>query len=95
MNANTQGAFAATGPVGVGLIGDTEFCDLVSTRSRPLLEIASSLVTRHAHDVPLTRPLIGRLLLESGQMEALLDEYGARQNQHATQCDRQQSELLH
>jgi hypothetical protein len=33
-------------------------------------------------EVALTRPLIGRLLLESGQMEALLDEYGARQNQH-------------
>lgn len=82
MNANTQGACAAIGPVGVGLIGDREFCDLVSARSRPLLEIASSLAARHAHDVPLTRPLIGRLLLESGQMEALLDEYGARQNQH-------------
>ena len=35
MNANTQGACAAIGPVGVGLIGDREFCDLVSARSRP------------------------------------------------------------
>jgi hypothetical protein len=78
----TTPAIAATSASGEALIADSEFCDLVRTRSRPLLELASSLVARRSGEVTLTRPLIGRLLLESGQMEALLDEYGARQNQY-------------
>jgi len=81
MNRSTKATSAATGPGG-GLIGDRQFCDLVRARSRPLLELASSLTTMRADDIRLTRRLIGRLLLESGQMEALLDEYGAGQNLH-------------
>lgn len=81
MNGSTKATSAAAGPV-EGLIGDRQFCDLVRARSRPLLELASSLTAMRADDIRLTRRLIGRLLLESGQMEALLDEYGAGQNLH-------------
>lgn len=79
MNGSTKTSSAAIQP-GEGLIGDSAFCDLFSTRSRPLLELASCLATMQADGALLTRRLIGRLLLESGQMEALLDEYGAGQN---------------
>jgi hypothetical protein len=81
MNESTQAISAASKPGGE-LIADRELCDLVRTRGRTLLELARSLAAMRAGEVPLTRPLIGRLLLESGQMETLLDEYGARQNQH-------------
>ncbi|MCB1965865.1 MAG: hypothetical protein KDI64_07410 [Candidatus Accumulibacter sp.] len=64
------------------LIGDEQFRDLISARCRPLLELASRLATLPAGESSLTRPLIGRLLLESGQAEELLDEYGARENRH-------------
>lgn len=81
MDESTEASTAAEAPA-MALIGDREFCGLVRTRSRPLLELAGSLTVMRAGDIPLTRPLIGRLVLESGQMEALLDEYGARQNRY-------------
>ncbi|MBN8449509.1 MAG: HPr family phosphocarrier protein [Candidatus Accumulibacter sp.] len=81
MNESTQAISAASKPGGE-LIADRELCDLVRTRGRTLLELARSLAAMRAGEVCLTRPLIGRLLLESGQMETLLDEYGARQNHH-------------
>ena len=72
MNESTQAITAASKPGGE-LIADSELCDLVRTRGRTLLELARSLAAMRAAEVCLTRPLIGRLLLESGQMETLLD----------------------
>ncbi|MBK7677111.1 hypothetical protein [Accumulibacter sp.] len=81
MNEPPQ-AISAASKRGEELIADREFCDLVCTRGRTLLELASNLAAMRAGEILLPRPLIGRLLLESGQMETLLDEYGARQNQY-------------
>ena len=61
-------------------IDDEQFHDLVRARSRPLLELARRLTATGGGELALTRPLSGRLLLESGKMEALLDEYGASHN---------------
>lgn len=81
MKESTCSAPAAAEPL-LPVIGDEQFGELVRARSRPLLELASRLRALPAGESSPTRPLIGRLLLESGQMEALLDEYGARQNRH-------------
>ena len=62
------------------LIDDQRFHDLVRGRSRPLLELARRLTATGGGELALTRPLSGRLLLESGKMEELLDEYGASHN---------------
>ena len=62
------------------LIGDREFAGLVSELCWPLLELADGLTNTQPAEPILTRPLIGRLLLESKQIEALLDEYGACRN---------------
>ncbi|QKS27620.1 hypothetical protein [Accumulibacter sp.] len=62
------------------VIGDREFCTLVQRRGETLLELSSGLAAMRAGEALLTRPLVGRLLLEAGQMETLLDEYGAHQN---------------
>lgn len=67
---------------GEALIGDDEFCELVRRRGGILLQLCCRLTAMRAGETRLTRPLVGRLLLEAGQMETLLDEYGARQNQH-------------
>jgi len=53
---------------------------VIRARGRPLLELARGLTDRGVGELALTRLLSGRLLLESGQMEELLDEYGASQN---------------
>lgn len=81
MDKSTRSVLAASEAL-PPLIADHEFGDLVRVRSRPLLELASRLRRLPAGEASLTRPLIGRLLLESGQMEALLDEYGAQHNRH-------------
>ncbi|MEF8767880.1 MAG: hypothetical protein ABTS16_21480 [Candidatus Accumulibacter phosphatis] len=65
---------------GERLIDDQQFCELIRARGRTLLELARGLTARGVGEVALTRLLSGRLLLESGQMEELLDEYGASQN---------------
>ena len=62
------------------LISDREFAGLIGRIGRPLLELADGLTNTQPAEPMLTRPLIGRLLLESRQIEALLDEYGACQN---------------
>ena len=62
------------------LIDDGQFHDLIRRRSRPLLEIACRLAAMRGGEVDLTRPLSGRLLLESDKLEEVLDEYGARHN---------------
>ena len=61
-------------------IDDEQFHDLVRGRIRPLLELAHRLTAICGGELALTRPLSGRLLLESGRMEELLDEYGASHN---------------
>ena len=61
-------------------IDDQRFHALVRARSRPLLELARRLTATGGGELALTRPLSGRLLLESGKMEELLDEYGASHN---------------
>jgi hypothetical protein len=61
-------------------IDDERFHDLVCGRSRPLLELARRLAAMGSGKMVLTRSLSGRLLLESGRMEELLDEYGASHN---------------
>lgn len=81
MNESTSKALAGGEPV-APLITDEQFCELVCARGRPLLEVACRLTKLPASEASLTRPLVGRLLLESGEMEALLDEYGARDNRH-------------
>jgi hypothetical protein len=85
MNKSTRSARAASEPL-LPLISDEQFRELLRARSRPLLELAARLTALPSGEaslsLPLPRPLIGRLLLESGQMEALLDEYGARDNRH-------------
>ena len=63
-------------------IADRTFCDLVLRRGHTLFALARTLQAMRLCEIRLTQPLIGRLLLESGQMEMLLDEYGARRNQH-------------
>ena len=65
-------------------IDDEQFHDLVRRRSRPLLELAHRLTAICDGELALTRPLSGRLLLESGRMEELLDEYGASTRSAAT-----------
>ncbi|MCM8626043.1 hypothetical protein [Accumulibacter sp.] len=60
-------------------IGDDPFRALVRARSRPLLDIACGLT---AGALALNGRLSGRLLLEAGQLEELLDEHGAAQNRH-------------
>lgn len=61
-------------------IDDERFHELVCGRSRPLLELACRLTATSSGELVLTRRLCGRLLLESGRMEELLDEYGASHN---------------
>ncbi|HRD87649.1 MAG: hypothetical protein JNN21_03450 [Candidatus Accumulibacter sp.] len=72
--------FCAASTADDAVIGDRQFCALVRRRGETLLELSSGLAAMRAGEAPLTRPLVGRLLLEAGQMETLLDEYGARQN---------------
>ena len=79
MDDATAGKFAAT-EAAERLIDDEQFGDLVRWRSRPLLALARRLAAMRGGELALTRPLSGRLLLESEQMEELLDEYGASHN---------------
>lgn len=79
MDEATAGKFDAA-EAAERLIDDGQFGDLVHQRSRPLLELARRLVAMSGSELALTRPLSGRLLLESGRMEELLDEYGASHN---------------
>ena len=79
MDDATAEKFAAS-QVAEQPIDDERFHDLVCERSRPLLELARLLATMGSGKMALTRQLSGRLLLESGKMEELLDEYGASHN---------------
>ena len=79
MDQATLGKFDAT-EAAERLIDDGQFGELVRWRSRPLLELARRLAVMSGGELVLTRPLSGRLLLESGRVEELLDEYGASHN---------------
>ncbi|NLF32236.1 MAG: hypothetical protein GX591_15275 [Planctomycetes bacterium] len=56
------------------------FRALMSTRARLLLDAAGYLRAHPAVRTALTRPLVGRLLSQSTQLEELLDAYGASRN---------------
>lgn len=62
-------------------ISDSEFTTLIAKRAGKLLLLAQHLSAYREHTLILTRPLVGDLLSQSGQMEELLDAYGARNNQ--------------
>ncbi len=62
-------------------IDDEDFRKLIATRGRDLLNAARYLCEHPTAKVALTRPLVGRLLSEAGQMEELLDAYRAGRNQ--------------
>jgi len=57
------------------------FGELISTRARLLLDATAYLRAHPAVRTALTRPLVGRLLSQSTQLEELLDAYGASRNQ--------------
>lgn len=61
-------------------IQDRELAALLRERLGPLQSLLACLVDAQADAAVLTRRLIGRLLLEASQTEALLDEYGAGLN---------------
>ena len=60
------------------VIAETEFVALMAGRTHAMLRIAGYIVA--GGKVELTRPLLGELLLQSTQLEELLDSYGARGN---------------
>ncbi|MDG4551245.1 MAG: HPr family phosphocarrier protein [Candidatus Contendobacter sp.] len=68
-------------PPGWLTIGDREFTDLVTGRTRRLLVLARYLTAHRPASLPLTRPLVADLLSQAAQVEELLDAYGARTNQ--------------
>lgn len=61
-------------------ISEADFSALLATRAAELLGLARYLERRALNTPVLTRPLLGRLLSESAQLEELLDAYGARSN---------------
>ncbi|MBL8488144.1 MAG: hypothetical protein JNK22_13750 [Rhodocyclaceae bacterium] len=72
---------AATPPPGPAApMADADFRRLVAAQCGGLLGIAGCLAAHGEAEKLLTRPMVGKLLLEAGQAEALIDEYGARQN---------------
>jgi len=62
-------------------IDDDKFRDLIATRARLLLDAATYLREHPAVRTSLPRPLVGRFLSQSTQLEELLDAYGASRNQ--------------
>lgn len=67
-------------PAPTPCIGEDDFRDLIAWRARRLLPLARYLEERAMSSTPLTRPLLGDLLSEAGQIEELLDAYGAKNN---------------
>lgn len=62
-------------------IAPESFLELISKRSRILLEASQYLSTHAVQSDLLTRPLLGDILSHASQIEELLDAYGARNNQ--------------
>ncbi|MCD6365146.1 MAG: hypothetical protein J7M14_04650, partial [Planctomycetes bacterium] len=61
-------------------VDESDFSDLIAHRAEELLTLAGSLCGVDAGQCRLTRPLLGRFLAESSQVEEVLDAYGARNN---------------
>jgi hypothetical protein len=61
-------------------MAESEFVDLIGQRLKNLLGTGLYLLEHGNNGALLTRPLLGQVLSESGQLEELLDAYGARNN---------------
>lgn len=61
-------------------ISDTEFTEFISERSKYLLSVANHVPKHQLHFGGLTRPLLGRLMLQAIEIHELLDTYGAKNN---------------
>ncbi len=61
-------------------ITDLEFTELVSDRAKYLLLVANHFPKQQLHNGVVTRPLLGRLMLQSIEMQELLDAYGSKNN---------------
>lgn len=58
-----------------------DFARLIGQRTQVLFGASAFLVNQHHNNCSrLTRPLLGELLAQAGQIEELLDSYGARNN---------------
>lgn len=64
----------------VNTITDEAFRELISDRARTLLGIVKHISECESNTQMLIRPLMGALLMQSTQIEELLDAYGARNN---------------
>ena len=64
-----------------GIVSETEFWKLISTRAQKLLRACRFLAENEAPKTILTRPFLGQLLSHASQIEELLDSYGAATNQ--------------
>jgi hypothetical protein len=65
-------------PPGPPTISDEEFGDLIASRSREALRVASYIVFRASDRPTFTRPMLGEILHQATELEELLDAYGAR-----------------
>ena len=62
------------------IITNKNFRKLISERAMELLYMAQFLSNQESEKIILTRPLLGRLMSHAGQIEELLDAYGAKNN---------------
>ena len=62
-------------------ISATEFTKFISERSKYLLSVANHVPKHLLHFGVLTRPLLGRMMLQAIEIHELLDAYGAKNNQ--------------
>lgn len=62
-------------------IPDIEFTKFISERSKYLLSVAHHIPKHQLHFGVVTRPLLGRLMLQAIEVQELLDAYGAKNNQ--------------
>ncbi|MFC1761315.1 HPr family phosphocarrier protein [Planctomycetota bacterium] len=63
-------------------ISEHAFGQLVSERARYLLSVANHLPKHQLASGIFTRPLLGRLLLQSLEIQEMIDAYGAKNNKH-------------
>lgn len=61
-------------------LSEQTFTRLVSDRARYLLSVANHLPKHQLANGVFTRPLLGRLMLQSIEIQELLDAYGAKNN---------------
>lgn len=63
-------------------IPELDFKHLVSERARYLLSVANHLPRHQLASGIFTRPLLGRLMLQSIEIQEMLDAYGAKNNRY-------------